>query len=230
MGSGWEVPSLLRLCIQTAIDNVRYIGDVGETDITLLKDILPHCTLDQLAHIEKSTEGRDLSAVTDSLWKRFYEGAFGVESVNLVVKRMKENAVVFKWRLLYEAKAKEREAAQKKIAGQLKQRYAEEEKKRQSRQIQVVDKKPPSTCKRMFSGGNESCYNVSNIKGSLMKKAKLEYLNSHEAKIHATMRKNALKSKNFPPPSAVRPTNTSSILGKGSASSSKPTKPLTRRL
>ena len=51
-----KIPTLLELCIQTAIDNVRYIGDVGETDIYLLKDILPHCTADQLMHIENSSE------------------------------------------------------------------------------------------------------------------------------------------------------------------------------
>lgn len=50
----------------------------------------------------KLLQGRDLSEVTDSLWKRFYERHFGEESVNLVSKRMKANKVVFKWRLLYE--------------------------------------------------------------------------------------------------------------------------------
>ncbi|MQL78950.1 hypothetical protein Taro_011397 [Colocasia esculenta] len=200
-----EVPSLVKLCIQTAIDNIRYIDDVGETDISLLKEILPHCTVDQLAHIEKSTQGRDLSAVTDKLWKKFYERLFGEESVNVVVKRMKQKNVRFKWRLLYEAKSKEREEAQKKIAEQLKQRYAEEQKKRQSRQIQLVDKKPPSSNKRMFFGGNGPCYNVSNVKSNIMKKAKLEYLNS-----------------------AAR-SSSGSVFGKDSASCSKPTKPLMRR-
>lgn len=58
-----------------------------------------------LVHIcifAKLLQGRDLSEVTDSLWKRFYERHFGEESLNLVSKRMKDNKVVFKWRLLYE--------------------------------------------------------------------------------------------------------------------------------
>lgn len=55
-----KVPSLVDLCVRTAIDNVRYLGDVGETDIDLLEHILPHCTVDQLMHIEKSTEVSDL--------------------------------------------------------------------------------------------------------------------------------------------------------------------------
>ena len=55
-----KAPSLVDLCIRTAIDNVRYLGDVGETDIGLLSHILPHCTVDQLGHIEKCTEVRQL--------------------------------------------------------------------------------------------------------------------------------------------------------------------------
>lgn len=54
------IPKLVDLCIQTAIDNVRYMGDVGETDILLLKEILPHCTADLLMHIENSTKVRVL--------------------------------------------------------------------------------------------------------------------------------------------------------------------------
>lgn len=53
-----RVPSLVDLCVQIAIDNVRYLGDVGETDFHLLERILPHCTLDQLVHIEHCTEAR----------------------------------------------------------------------------------------------------------------------------------------------------------------------------
>ncbi|RRT64965.1 hypothetical protein B296_00041431, partial [Ensete ventricosum] len=102
-----KVPTLVELCLQTAISNVRYIGDVGEVDLYLLKDILPHCNIDQLTHIENSTEvshalGRDLTPVTDALWKRFYEQQFGVESANTVIKRMKQKKVVFKWRQLFE--------------------------------------------------------------------------------------------------------------------------------
>lgn len=53
-----KVPSLVELCTQTAIANLRYMGDVGETDLHLLKDILPHSNIDQLTHIENSTEVR----------------------------------------------------------------------------------------------------------------------------------------------------------------------------
>lgn len=52
------LPSLVDLCIKTAIDNLRYLGDVGETDLDLLDQILPHCTVDQLMHVEKCSKVR----------------------------------------------------------------------------------------------------------------------------------------------------------------------------
>ena len=54
-----KAPSLVDLCVQMAVDNVRYLGDLGETDLHLLDRILPHCTVDQLRHIEDSTEVRE---------------------------------------------------------------------------------------------------------------------------------------------------------------------------
>lgn len=51
-----RIPTLVDLCVQKAIDNVRYIGDVGATDTILLERFLPHCTAEQLMHIEDSTE------------------------------------------------------------------------------------------------------------------------------------------------------------------------------
>ncbi|XP_058096526.1 uncharacterized protein LOC131242119 [Magnolia sinica] len=223
-----KIPTLLDLCIQTAIDNIRYIGDVGETDIYLLKDILPHCTLDQLMHIEECSQGRDLSPVTDNLWKNFYEKHFGEESVNLVVKRMKRKQVVFKWRLLYEAKVKERDEAQQKSVDRLKKLYEEEGVRKQSRQIQLCSKVPPSSKKRNSFGGHGPGNNFSNVKGNLMKKAKMEYHNSHEARVHEAMRKKELQRKSFPPPGVSRTMKPSGFLGKSPASSSKVNKPFGR--
>lgn len=56
-----KVPSLRDLCVQKAIDNVRYLGDVGGTDEQFLRQILPHCTVEQLKHVEDSTEVRESS-------------------------------------------------------------------------------------------------------------------------------------------------------------------------
>ncbi|OWM78758.1 hypothetical protein CDL15_Pgr002929 [Punica granatum] len=169
-----KVPSLVDLCIQTAIDNVRYLGDVGETDIGLLEQILPHCTVDQLMHIEESTKGRDLSPVTDKLWKKFYEKQFGPENTNLVLRRMKQKNVSFRWMKLYEAKLKDVEEAQNKSLDRIRQLYKKEDARKQSRQVQLCSKVPPSSNKR--SWGNGPGYNVGNLKGNLMKKAKIEFL------------------------------------------------------
>lgn len=58
-----SAPSLVDLCVQKAIDNVRYLGNVGPVDHHLLEQILPHCTLDQLMHIEKASEVRRVFVV-----------------------------------------------------------------------------------------------------------------------------------------------------------------------
>lgn len=45
---------------------------------------------------------RDLSPVTDKLWKKFYEAKFGVKSVEVVVERMGQFKVKYNWRQLYQ--------------------------------------------------------------------------------------------------------------------------------
>lgn len=45
---------------------------------------------------------RDLSPVTDKLWKKFYEAEFGAKSVEVVVERVKKFKVTFNWRQLYQ--------------------------------------------------------------------------------------------------------------------------------
>lgn len=47
-------------------------------------------------------QGRDLSPVTDKLWKKFYKMQFGDDSTNVVVERMRQKKVTFKWKQLYE--------------------------------------------------------------------------------------------------------------------------------
>ncbi|GLJ49557.1 hypothetical protein SUGI_1051110 [Cryptomeria japonica] len=182
-------PSLLSLCLQTAIDNIRYLGDVGETDSELLKVILVHCTPEQLRFIEDSTEGRDLSPVTDSLWLNFYERKFGEENANLVKKRMGQKGVCFKWKLLFEAKAEEQEKQQQKTLekslNRLKQLYAKADQEKQNKQIQICTKVPPTKGKRNY-GGFGSSVDLSNVKGRLMKKAKMEFIACREARAQPT--------------------------------------------
>ncbi|XP_073283086.1 uncharacterized protein [Primulina huaijiensis] len=78
-------------------------------------------------HIENTTKGRDLSPATDELWKKFYVRQFGIESANLVVERMGQKRVIFKWKQLYEAKLKDREEATQKSLDRIKKRYQEED-------------------------------------------------------------------------------------------------------
>ncbi|KAI5661983.1 hypothetical protein M9H77_21306 [Catharanthus roseus] len=183
---GHRVPSLVDLCVQVAIDNVRYLGDVGETDFHLLERILPHCTLEQLMHVEKCTEGRDLRPVTNELWKKFFERNFGTKSVNVVVERMKKEKVNFSWKQLYEAKLKALEDKERRISERVREGYKMEEAKKQNRQIRLCSKVPPSSAKRNFYGGSYGC--ISNTKSNIMKKAKLDFVNSREVKNLAAMK------------------------------------------
>ncbi|GMP67659.1 hypothetical protein CsSME_00027576 [Camellia sinensis var. sinensis] len=220
-----KVPSLVDLCVQAAVDNVRYLGDVGDTDIQLLDRILSHCTVEQLMHVENSTEGRDLSPVTDKLWKRFYELQFGGKSTNLVIERMKQKKVSFKWKKLYEAKAKDLEEAQQKSFDRIKELYKKEDARKQSRQVQLCTKVPPSSNKRSFYGGPGSS-NISNTKSSIMKKAKLQFLNSHETKNLAAMKRNSVQKSH-----SISPMRKPGVFpGNGSASTSKLAKPIGSRL
>lgn len=215
-----RVPSLVDLCVQVAIDNVRYLGDVGETDFHLLERILSHCTLDQLVHVERCTEGRDLSPVTNRLWKKFFERNFGTNSVNVVVERMKKGKVKFSWRQLYEAKLKALEDKEQRISERVREGYRMEEAKKQNRQIQLCNKIPPSSGKRNFYGGPYNC--VSNTKSNIMKKAKLEFVNSREVKNLACI-KNKVVQRAY----SVSPARTSgSFSNVSSPSVSRNTKPI----
>ncbi|CAI9089102.1 OLC1v1023608C2 [Oldenlandia corymbosa var. corymbosa] len=170
-----QAPSLTDLCVQVAVVNIRYLGNVGETDFHLLERILPHCNMDQLIHVEDCTEGRDLSPVTNKLWKKFYERRFGVDNVALVVERMKKRKVSFTWRQLYEAKLKDIEEQETKIVERMKQRYENAAADKQKRQVQICMKVPPSSGKRSYFGGSYS--SVCNTKSNIMKKAKLDFIN-----------------------------------------------------
>ncbi|KAE9457577.1 hypothetical protein C3L33_10511, partial [Rhododendron williamsianum] len=258
-----KVPSLVDMCIQLAIDNIRHLGDVGETDLHLLERILPHCTVDQLKHIEDSTE-RDLSAVTDKLWKKFYEKEFGANSTNLVCERMKDKKVSFEWKLLYKAKLKNLEEAQQKSFDRIKELYKKEDAREffihltchektsvlqlraynnslshqefplsaayivylcsspEGPELRAVSlnllvlEEAKSASKDNHKGGPGS--NISNTKSSIMKKSKLQFLNSHEVTNLAAIKKNGFQKRN-----GISSMRKQGVLsGKDSASTSKP--------
>ncbi|KNA17359.1 hypothetical protein SOVF_080700 [Spinacia oleracea] len=192
LGKG-KAPSLVDLCVQTAIDNIRYIGDVGPTDSHLLEHILPHCTVEQLMHIENATSERDLSPVTDKLWKKFYEAEFGAKSVEVVVERVKKFKVTFNWRQLYQAKLKEINENVEESLERLTQSYKNESARKQSRQIQLCAKVPPSSKRRTFCGAFGESSTFTNGKSSIFKKAKAEHFNSVAMKNRAAIRKGAVQ-------------------------------------
>ncbi|PRQ56565.1 putative RNA polymerase II transcription factor SIII, subunit A [Rosa chinensis] len=97
--------------VSMAIDNRMFIGDVSDMDLDLLEQILPHSFQTQLIHIEKFTKDRDLSPVTNKLWKSFYEK---IESTDSVSEIMKEWNLKFKWSDLYQEKSKRVKEAEKK--------------------------------------------------------------------------------------------------------------------
>ncbi|KAF3324257.1 transcription elongation factor B polypeptide 3 [Carex littledalei] len=211
-------PSLVDLCTNVAIENVRYIGNVSGLDINLLERILPHCNKTQLAHIENCTKGTDLSPVTDKLWKRFYEMEFGVDNANMIIERMNRKQVQFTWKRLYEAKTKEREEAENKISQKLKQSYAESLAEKKSRQTKMTAKIPPP--KRSFWGGNGPSFST-NYKSPLMKKAKIELLKSPEIINHKTMKRTLQSSSTSisrSVPTPTRPNNYSKSNGASSSS------------
>ncbi|KAH6764096.1 hypothetical protein C2S52_012997 [Perilla frutescens var. hirtella] len=213
-----KIPSLVDLCVQLAIDNVRYLGDVGETDSHLLDRILCHCTLDQLTHIENSTVDRDLSPVTDKLWKKYYKDSFGEDNFNTVVQKMRQKKVTFKWKQLYEAKLNEREEATQKSLDRIKLRYQEEDAKKRVRQVQLCSKVPPSSKKRSFWGG-AAASNIYNTKSNIMKKAKMEFINSREVKNIAAM-KTKVVHRTHSVASKEKPVITSGFAASSSSSSS----------
>ncbi|WJX31794.1 hypothetical protein P8452_20187 [Trifolium repens] len=184
-------PSLVDLCVQKAIDNVRYLGNVGPVDHHLLERILPHCTLDQLMHVEKASKGTDLSPVTDKLWKKFFEKQFGIDRTNEVIEIMSEKRVSFRWLQLYEANVKKMDQQEIEAVAKLKKMYKAEDARKQSRQVKICTKAPPSS-KRRFWGDNGPGYNVSNVKSNIMKKSKIEFLKCREVKNIAAMNKNSI--------------------------------------
>ncbi|KAK4777398.1 hypothetical protein SAY87_017585 [Trapa incisa] len=221
MESKGKVPSLVELCVLKAIDNVRLLGDVGETDSCFLEQILPHCSVNELIHVEKSTKGRDLSPITDKLWKKFYERQFGSESVDLVLKRMKEKNVSFKWAKLYQAKLKDLEDSANKSLDRIKELYKKEDALKQSRQVRLCSDVPASRNRRSHRGNGPGRH-VCKYKSDLMKKSKMDLLKSLEARNTIAMKRNASQR-------SWRLTRPSGFSAKGSVLVSKQGKPSGRR-
>eukprot|EP00897_Mesotaenium_endlicherianum_P009457 jgi/Mesen1/853/ME000112S10996 len=191
--------SLKTLCTIVLIDNVDLLGDVGDTHEDFLRPILLHCNAEQLARIEDATEGRDLTVVTDDMWKACYARRYGAQSAAQLVERMTRRSVVFPWRTLYEEKGREQEETQKRCVNRLRQLYNRADAEKQSRQLVVCKKLPPESRKRArppsqshgrngWSTAAGCSSSVSGERGRLMKKARTAYAHSNEARAYASIK------------------------------------------
>ncbi|KAM1526170.1 hypothetical protein ACFX10_010536 [Malus domestica] len=178
-------------------------GNVSDIEFSVLEKILPQCTVGELRQVEKSSGGRDLSPVTDKLWRKFYEQKFGPLMTDASSKRMKENER-YRWMELFDSKEKEElDEAEKKAAERLKRRYKEEALRKQSRRVVVCketevtsssrnkrkrsEDEVPSSSSNKGSNSGSSCGGddgpVRKRKESLiMKKARKDFVNCIEVK------------------------------------------------
>lgn len=192
--------SLTEICLFSVIDNIDLIGDVGDTDFELLRKILLHCNVDQLQRIEDATEGRDLTPITDELWRRFYARKYGAESMATVERRMKKRGLSITWRALYDAKLKEQEETQQRCVNRLKELYLEAKQQKQSRQVQLLNIVPSSGRKRKFTAiGGPERPSGNQSGATLLKKARVDFSRSQQIMGYS----NSNKRPPVPPPRAM---------------------------
>ncbi|XP_022979565.1 uncharacterized protein LOC111479243 [Cucurbita maxima] len=187
--------------VNKAIDSLRFLGDVGQTDLNFLEHILPHCTVEQLMRIENSSKGRDLTPVTNKLWKTFYERKFGKDAVNGVLEMMKHKES-FKWKQMYELKIKELEEKAVEIEKRYIQNCQNEKARKQSRQVKICEISPSSKVLKKSKVHTKFCQvsSAHNDKRSylggtskILKKARKETLQSIETKNVIAFRRNTVQ-------------------------------------
>eukprot|EP00270_Netrium_digitus_P015431 TRINITY_DN5409_c0_g1_i2.p1 TRINITY_DN5409_c0_g1~~TRINITY_DN5409_c0_g1_i2.p1 ORF type:complete len:205 (-),score=33.70 TRINITY_DN5409_c0_g1_i2:93-707(-) len=191
------VRRLTNLCIDVLLSHLDDIADVGDVDGELLKRVLSHCNAEQLQRIEDSTiiNGRDLTPITDSLWKGIYTRKYGVANVYRLIAKMKTVNMRCTWRELLRAKALAEEETQQRCVDRLKQLYQEADKKKQSRRVQVCEVLPPQGRKRKQDGSSNWS---NNYNGRInLHKARMQCASSNVARV-----KEEIKSKplNYSPP------------------------------
>ncbi|XP_044985517.1 uncharacterized protein LOC123452825 [Hordeum vulgare subsp. vulgare] len=187
--------SLLELCVRSAVDNLRYMNSVDNLEMGLLKRILPHCTLEQLTHIESCTQ-MDLTGVTDVLWKRFFQREFGEADMNVAIKRMKESGVRYKWKKLFEAKTEKQKQVEQRMSAGLRNKYEAANAAKQSKQIKVCTKIPPNSKRSFWGGSGSSSLSNSSYKSPILKKARMEV--DSRAKMQAAIQRNTVARSSQP--------------------------------
>ncbi|KAF8747263.1 hypothetical protein HU200_013253 [Digitaria exilis] len=154
----------------------------------LLKRILPHCTLEQLTRVENRTR-MDLSSITDPLWRRFYQREFGVDHTNQVIEKMKAiRGKTFTWRELFKAKTERQKEVEDKMLEKITKKFQAEKAEKQSKQIKMCNKVPPSSKRSFFGGGGPSSLSTCSYKSPILKKARIEA--NSRARLQSAIQKN----------------------------------------
>lgn len=147
--------SLKDICLKVLIDNRDSLGDVGNVDGGLLKQILVHCTAEKLARIEDTTwelSSRDLSWDTWEIWLKLYKEKFGCLTPSTKVPKLplpgglnEENRfreMVAKgagnYRKLYQQKMVEMETKRKETAARAKGIMEKQKLEKESRKVQIL--------------------------------------------------------------------------------------------
>lgn len=153
--------SLKDICLKTLIDNREMLGDMGNVDGALLKQILVHCTAEKLARIEDTTReisARDLSWDTWEIWLKLYEDKFGCVSSATKVPRLPKPQDTNKsngfremlakgagnYRQLYEQKLEEMRTKRKQIAARAKGIMEKQKLEKESRKVQILSGPVPN--------------------------------------------------------------------------------------
>ncbi|CAI5527528.1 unnamed protein product [Closterium sp. Naga37s-1] len=207
------VESLATLCVLSLIDHRDLLGDLGDMDLSLLRPVFEHCTADQLDRIENENKDRDFTPFTDDLWERCYERRYGIDGVEQVQDRMKQAKVLYTWRQLYHARQQADDRTQQKCVSRLKELYHRAEEVKKQRRLQVLEKPRLSvTRRRMFSSGpsSQAAAWANKAGSSMLKKARLGYANSVQARLVSDIKKKPL---NYSPPRSYthRPSSLSSL-------------------
>eukprot|EP00271_Cylindrocystis_brebissonii_P011070 TRINITY_DN2777_c2_g4_i1.p1 TRINITY_DN2777_c2_g4~~TRINITY_DN2777_c2_g4_i1.p1 ORF type:complete len:351 (-),score=63.88 TRINITY_DN2777_c2_g4_i1:196-1248(-) len=190
-------PTLSSLCLDILLANLDALGDVGDTDWDTLEILLRRCNMQYVRRIEDANPSRDLSRVTEELWRGFYSSSYGRPSMEAVLARMKRRNVTCKWRDLFDAKGREVEEKRERGLERLREKSKALKDERASRQVQVVDVVPVSAGsnrrKKVSSSANRTTYTgaipakrpfstpsalASSSGSSILKKSKTEYATS----------------------------------------------------
>lgn len=63
-----NLPTLRSVCLHALIVNRRFLGDVGDIDGTSVRDIVRHCSAQEMANIEDCTRCAGFQGAAAALW------------------------------------------------------------------------------------------------------------------------------------------------------------------